>query len=96
MTHDDSGLRADYGWPSCAIELGLTLQRLRLARGLSQEALAQRAGISAYTYQKYEKGESRPGAPANPRLSSLLQLAHAFEVPVRELLPPFAADPPAA
>lgn len=96
MTNEDPGLRADYGWPSCAIELGLALQRMRVARGLSQEELAHRAGISAYTYQKYEKGESRPGTPANPRLSTLLQLAHGFGVPVGELLPPFEAGPPAA
>jgi transcriptional regulator with XRE-family HTH domain len=44
------------------------------------------AGISAYTYQKFEKGESRPGTPANPRLFTLLALAEALDVPVESLL----------
>ncbi len=30
--------------------------------------MAYRAGLTRYTYQKYEKGESRPGHPANPTL----------------------------
>ena len=32
------------------------------------------AGISAYTYQKFEKGESKPGTPMNPRLFTLIAL----------------------
>ena len=43
----------------------------RIAKGLSQESLAHAAGISTYTYQKFEKGESRPGTPMNPRLRTL-------------------------
>jgi transcriptional regulator with XRE-family HTH domain len=49
--------------------------------------VAQRAGISAFTYQKYEKGESRPGSPANPTLTVLVALSQALEVPVAKLLP---------
>jgi transcriptional regulator with XRE-family HTH domain len=71
-----------------ARELGITLQRLRLERELSQERLAHMAGISAYTYQKYEKGESKPGTPMNPGLFTLIALAQALEVTVPELLPP--------
>lgn len=69
-----------------ARELGLNLQRLRAATGLSQEKVAQRAGISAFTYQKFEKGESKPGAPMNPRMFTLLALADALEIPVGELI----------
>lgn len=64
-------------------------QRLRLLRaqtGLSQEAVAHRAGLSAYTYQKFEKGESKPGTPMNPRLYTLISLADVFEVDVADLL----------
>ncbi len=68
-------------------ELGLTLQRLRHERGLSQERVAQLAGISAYTYQKFEKGASKPGSPMNPRLFTLLGLAAVFDVTLDELLP---------
>ncbi|MFT4189413.1 MAG: helix-turn-helix transcriptional regulator [Aeromicrobium sp.] len=57
-------------WEGFARELGHNLLRTRTARGMSQERLAHEAGIAAYTYQKFEKGESRPGAPMNPRLSS--------------------------
>ena len=68
-------------------EIGVRLQRARNARGLSQEHLAHLAGISAYTYQKFEKGESKPGTPMNPRLFTLLALAQVLEVGLEELLP---------
>ena len=67
--------------------LGLTLQRLRLERGLSQERLAHMAGISGYTYQKFEKGESKPGTPMNPRLYTLLSLAQVLGVTLEDLVP---------
>lgn len=36
------------------------LRNLREKSGLSQESVAHQAGISTYTYQKFEKGESKP------------------------------------
>ena len=60
--------------------------RARIAKRLSQEALAHAAGISTYTYQKFEKGESRPGAPMNPRLRILIALATALDMRVEELV----------
>lgn len=74
-------------WDSYARELGLNLLRARQARGLSQEAVAHAAGIAGYTYQKFEKGESRPGTPMNPRLVTLLALAQVLGVSLDELLP---------
>ena len=62
------------------------LRNLRDERGWSQEAVAHRAGISTYTYQKFEKGESKPGTPMNPRLHTLLSLAQVFEIGIEELL----------
>ena len=59
---------------------------LRAQAGLSQEVVAHRAGLSTYTYQKFEKGESKPGTPMNPRLYTLLALADVFDMPVTELL----------
>ena len=50
------------------------------------EALAHAAGISTYTYQKFEKGESRPGTPMNPRLRTLIALATALDMQVEELV----------
>lgn len=67
--------------------MGVALQRLRLERGLSQERLAHMAGISSYTYQKFEKGESKPGTPMNPRLFTLLSLAEVLEVSLEDLVP---------
>ncbi|WP_165061036.1 helix-turn-helix domain-containing protein [Adlercreutzia sp. ZJ154] len=67
-------------------ELANKLRMLRDAKGISQENVAHQAGISAYTYQKFEKGESKPGTPMNPRLFTLLALANVFEIDVRELL----------
>ena len=67
--------------------LGVTLQRLRLEKGLSQERLAHMAGIAGYTYQKFEKGESKPGTPMNPRLFTLMALAEVLEVKLTDLIP---------
>ncbi len=67
-------------------ELAHKLRLLRDASGLSQESVAHQAGISAYTYQKFEKGESKPGTPMNPRLFTLLALANVFDIDVRDLL----------
>lgn len=76
----------DPQWWSAARELGMRLQRARAARGLSQEALAHAAGISTYTYQKFEKGESKPGTPMNPRLRTLFALAQALHLDPAELV----------
>ena len=66
--------------------LGLRLQQLRLESDLSQEKIAHSTGISTYTYQKFEKGESRPGTPMNPRLFTLMALARTFNTTVSDLL----------
>lgn len=76
--------------------LGINLQRLRLERGWSQEKLAHAAGISSYTYQKYEKGESKPGTPMNPRLFTLLALAQALDERIEKILPTTSPDLTAA
>lgn len=67
--------------------IGVSLQRLRLERGYSQEKLAHMAGIAAYTYQKFEKGESKPGTPMNPRLFTLMALAEVLDVQLTDLIP---------
>lgn len=70
----------------CSQRLGYRLRDLRRERGLSQESVAHRAGIALYTYQKFEKGESKPGTPMNPTYHTLLSLAWVFDLPVTELL----------
>lgn len=60
--------------------LGCNLQRLRLARGLSQDKLAQVAGISRIAYINIERCQSEP------RVDTVRALAKALRVRVPELL----------
>ncbi len=82
----------DAAWSDYAGQLATNLQRLRLERGLSQEDVAYRSGLTRYTYQKYEKGESKPGTPANPTIRTLLAMSQALDVDLTEILPPDAPD----
>lgn len=82
-----SSRRGEGSWESYARELGHNLLRAREATGLSQERVAHAAGIASYTYQKFEKGESKPGTPMNPRLTTLVALSQVLGVPLTELLP---------
>jgi transcriptional regulator with XRE-family HTH domain len=79
-------------WEEFAKELGVNLQRAREAKGLSQERVAHAAGIAGFTYQKFEKGESRPGTPMNPRLTTLVALSQVLDVPLVRLLPAVFPD----
>jgi len=74
-------------WDAFGREIGVRLQRARERKGLSQERTAHLAGIAAYTYQKFEKGESRPGAPLNPRLSTLVALCQVLDLRLQDLVP---------
>ena len=71
---------------SYASNLAQRLRALRYERHLSQEHVALHAGISTFTYQKFEKGESNPGKPMNPRLSTLVSLARVFGMEPWELI----------
>ncbi|MFD7870706.1 helix-turn-helix transcriptional regulator [Microbacterium sp. NPDC059771] len=75
------------GWQEFAIELGHQIRRLRVAKELSQEALAFRAGLTRFTVQRYEAGEGQTGSPANPSLRTVVALSQVLDVPVEELLP---------
>jgi transcriptional regulator with XRE-family HTH domain len=75
--------------PDYAHAFGLRLQALRFANNLSQEQVAQMAGISTFSYRKLEHGVSNPGTPGNPRLSTLLALALVFKVDIKDILPEF-------
>lgn len=74
-------------WDECAREIGVRLQRARHAKGMSQEAVAHAAGIAGQTYYKYEKGESKPGTPLNPRLRTLIAVAQVLDVELTVLIP---------
>jgi transcriptional regulator with XRE-family HTH domain len=72
--------------PSCCS--GRQLAELRQARGLTQETVAQAAGISRNHYQLLEYGLSQRGSrkPANPRLSTLIALSEVLGTTVPELV----------
>ncbi|RNI17053.1 helix-turn-helix domain-containing protein [Flexivirga caeni] len=74
------------GWDERARQIGIRLQRARHALDLSQEEVAHRVGISSYTYQKFEKGESKPGTPMNPRLTTLLAVCGVLGMSLDELV----------
>lgn len=73
-----------------ARRLGASLRRLRVAHGLSQEALAFRAGLTKNQLQLIEAGRSsgRRDAvgPSNPRMSTLDGLAGVLGMTVSALL----------
>ena len=79
-------------WERYARELGQNIQRERARIGHSQDRVAYEANLSRYTYQKLEKGESRPGSPANPRLMTLLAISQVLSVGLTDLLPAKAPD----
>lgn len=73
-----------------ARQLGESLRRLRTERGLSQESLAYRAGITKNQVQLIEAGRASgrrdETGPSNPRLSTLSGLAEVLELSIAELL----------
>ncbi|MDO8382332.1 MAG: helix-turn-helix domain-containing protein [Microbacterium sp.] len=79
-------------WSAYVRAIGTNIQRQRLARGYSQDRVAYEANLSRYTFQKLEKGESRPGSPANPRLMTLLAIAQVLGVELSAILPPHPPD----
>jgi transcriptional regulator with XRE-family HTH domain len=83
---------ADREWAAYAQRLATALRRAREGAGLSQEQVAYRAGLTRYTYQKYEKGESRPGRPANPTLRSVLAISQVLGMPLEDLIPDAIPD----
>ncbi len=73
-------------WEAFARAMGEEFLRARTAMGASQERVAHLAGVSTYTYQKFEKGESRPGTPLNPQLRTLVAVCQVLGLSVSELL----------
>lgn len=65
----------------------MSIQRMRVERGLSQEELAYAAGLSRYTFQKFEKVESMPETPANPSLRNIMAIAQVLGVTLDQFVP---------
>jgi len=71
-----------------ALAFGVQLSTLRHAAGLTQEKVAERAGMSRNHYQLLESGLSDRArkSPANPRLSTLLDIAAALGCEAADLV----------
>jgi transcriptional regulator with XRE-family HTH domain len=68
--------------------IGANLYRLRTEQGLTQEQLANRAGIELSFFQRVER------AKTNVSLASLIALASATNVQLAALLEPARMPPP--
>lgn len=64
------------------IKLGKRIRELRKARGLSQEMLANEAGVDRSYMGNIERGEN------NPTVTSIVKIAKGLKVEVGELFPP--------
>lgn len=60
--------------------LGNKLQQLRKQRGLSQETLAERLGVSRQAVSKWETGDS------SPDLDKIMQIGAIFQISIDDLL----------
>ncbi len=61
------------------VQVGINIRQLRIARGLSQTAVADKIGVSFQQIQKYEKGQNRVAG------SRLMQIAELFNIKVESL-----------
>nr|WP_091738236.1 helix-turn-helix transcriptional regulator [Microbacterium azadirachtae] len=61
-------------------DFGQRLRELRYRRGLSQEAVALRAGLAVFTYARIERGKS-----ANPTLQTSLRIIEVLNLRPEEL-----------
>lgn len=69
------------------VAVGARIRLLRKVRGLSQQALAEAAGVTFQQIQKYERGANRVSA------SMLARIARALDAPVSEM---FGENSPAS
>ena len=70
-----------------ARELGNNLKRVREAKGLTVEEVAEKAKISTTTYRDYERGRTRRRTPPNPSMLSLLTVLWALGVNWEDVAP---------
>ena len=70
---DDPEVRAGYEETRRAIELGVMVRQLRLDTGLSQEELAQRAGMTQPALSRLERGGTVPTLAVLDRIANALQ-----------------------
>ncbi|WPF66603.1 MULTISPECIES: helix-turn-helix transcriptional regulator [unclassified Corynebacterium] len=74
-------------WASYGHALARNLKDLRFMRGLSQQDLADLAGISRNQVSNLERNENTSTKSSDPVLSTVYKLARALQVPPAVLLP---------
>lgn len=74
-------------WASYGFRFSQNLKKVRLKRGVTQQALAEIAGLSRTQVCNLERNENNSGTSADPALSTVYKLALALEVPPALLLP---------
>jgi transcriptional regulator with XRE-family HTH domain len=73
---------------SSEMGFGERLRQHRLAAGLTQEALAERAGLSVHGIQKLERGVTRPYPDTLRRLLRVLHLSADDQAALQSLAAP--------
>jgi transcriptional regulator with XRE-family HTH domain len=76
--------------PPTSATFGDLLRQYRLAAGLTQAALAERAGLSVHGIQKLERGATHPYRDTAQRLELALQLEPAEQARFRAAVLPGA------
>lgn len=74
-------------WASYGFRFSQNLKKIRRKRGVTQQALAEIAGLSRTQVCNLERNENNSGTSADPALSTVYKLALALEVPPALLLP---------
>ena len=80
-----SGSAGQLMWASYGFGFGRNLRQLRLARGLSQQALADMSKVSRNQISNLERTGAT--AVADPAMSTVYKLALALDIPPALLLP---------
>jgi transcriptional regulator with XRE-family HTH domain len=63
-----------------AVAFGRAIRELRVERGLSQEELGMRSGVSRAYFGKVERGD------ANPTFETIVKVSGGLQVPAAELV----------
>jgi transcriptional regulator with XRE-family HTH domain len=74
-------------WEAYAKELGVELQRRRIERGITQEDLAHKAGLTRTHYQQIERGSWKKDTPSNPSTKIMARLAQALDLEIGDIAP---------
>lgn len=62
--------------------LAAQVRSARELAGFSQEVVAERSGVDIQTYAAIERGYTRRGTNANPRLSTLIRIFEALHMDI--------------